>query len=79
MTWRELKKFIAKQSKLNKDFLDNEVKLYDYSNGDETNVDITELLCNEEESDDNSNWVPYLSINDEEQNDETETKEASVD
>jgi hypothetical protein len=80
MTWRELKNFINKQARLNKDFLETDVKLYNYENGDENDVDITELLCNDDESEnDNSNWVPYLSINDEEQDNETETEEASID
>ena len=80
MTWRELKNFINKQARLNKDFLETDVKLYNYDNGDQNDVDITELLCGDEESEnDNSNWVPYLSINDEEQDNETENEEASID
>lgn len=80
MTWRELKNFINKQARLNKDFLETDVKLYNYDNGDENDVDITELLCNDDESENNnSNWVPYLSINDEEQDNETENEEASID
>ena len=44
MTWQELKKFI---SKMDKSYLDSQVKLYDYSDGSEYNIDITELLINE--------------------------------
>jgi hypothetical protein len=79
MTWRELKNFINKQARQNKDFLDNEVKLYDYSDGEEYSADITELLCDKEESNnDQSNWTPYLSINNEEEYNETEVKETGV-
>lgn len=76
MTWQQLKKFI---SKIDKSFLDSDVKLYDFSNGDEYNVDVTELLINEcSEEDQNDGWVPYLSINGEEIED-GKTKKASVD
>lgn len=82
MTWRELKNFINKHARERKEFLDTEVNLYDFKDGEEYEVDVTELLCGEDEVEEseNSNWVPYLSINDcEEDNNETETKEASVD
>jgi hypothetical protein len=76
MTWQELKKFI---SKLDKSFLDSQVKLYDYSTGEEHEVDITELLINERnEEDENDGWVPYLSINEKELDNETETAETGV-
>ena len=67
MTWNELKTFI---SNLDDNFLDTEVLLYDFSNGDEHVVDITELML--------SGWTPYLSINEEELTDETKTEETSV-
>lgn len=77
MTWQELKKFI---SKLDKSFLDSNVKLYDYSTGEEYNVDITELLINEKnEEDENDGWVPYLSINEKELDNETEVAETGID
>lgn len=82
MTWRELKNFINKNARNNKCFLDTEVQLYNFKDGEEYQVDITELSCGDDEVDENSetNWVPYLSINDEEELDnETETKETSVD
>lgn len=81
MTWRELKNFINKRAKENKGFLDATVNLYNFEDGDEHEVNITELSCSDDESEDNSetNWVAYLSINDKEETDETETKEAGVD
>lgn len=76
MTWQELKKFI---SKLDKSFLDSQVKLYDYADGEEYEVDITELLINErDEEDENDGWVPYLSINEKELENETETAETGI-
>lgn len=76
MTWQELKKFI---SKLDKSFLDSQVRLYDYSNGDEHEIDVTELLINERnEEDENDGWVPYLSINEKGLNNETETAETGI-
>lgn len=79
MTWRELKNYINKSARSNTDFLDSEVKLYNFSTGDENLVDITELLCGEEESEhETSNWVSYLSINQEELDNETE-EETSID
>ncbi len=80
MTWRELKNFINKQARTNSGFLDSNVNLYDYNNGEEYPVDITELSCGDDEieHDSQTNWVAYLCINDEEQDNETETKEASI-
>jgi hypothetical protein len=77
MTWRELKNYINKQARENKDFLDEVARVYDFQNGDEYEADVTELLGDSEE--DESGWVPYLSINTEDVENETETKEASVD
>ena len=77
MTWQELKKYISKMAKT---FLESQVKVYDYITGEEYEADLTELLINEKnEEDENDGWVPYLCINEKELNDETETKEASVD
>lgn len=80
MTWGELKNFINKRARNNKDFLDHDVNLYDFSNGEEYRVNITELSCGEDEAEDGNitNWVAYLSIN-EEDNDEnnSKTKETS--
>jgi hypothetical protein len=80
MTWRELKNFINKQSKNNSSFLDSNINLYDYHDGEEYPVNITELSCGDDEIEDGSdtNWVVYLCINDEETNNETKTKEASI-
>lgn len=79
MTWRELKNFINKTARKRKDFLDNNVNLFDFESGDEHEVNITELLCGEDESDDSSNWIPYLSINDiKELENETEAKETGI-
>jgi len=76
MTWQELKKYI---SKMDKSFLDSQVKLYDYSDGEEYEVDITELLINErDEYDENDGWVPYLSINEGEIDNETEVAETGI-
>lgn len=80
MTWRELKNFINKRARTNSGFLDSNVNLYDYNDGEEYPVDITELSCSDEEVEhgNETNWVVYLCINDEEQDNETETKEASI-
>ena len=80
MTWRDLKDFINKRAKDNQLFLDMDVNLYDFSDGEEYEVSITELSCSGEELEDgnNTNWVAYLSINQEELEDEDQTKETSV-
>lgn len=80
MTWRELKNFINKNSRENKTFLDTEVQLYDFKNGEEYQVDVTELSCGDDEIDELSetNWVPYLSINGEELDNENQDEEASI-
>lgn len=76
MTWRELKKFI---SNIDKHILDSQVRLYDYSDGEEYDIDVTELLINECDSiDENNGWVPYLSINEKEEENETKTKETGI-
>jgi len=81
MTWRQLKNFINKSARQNKNFLDNIVNVYDFNTGDEHEINITELSCSDEEVEENSetNWVIYLAINDKEETDETETKEAGID
>lgn len=77
MTWQELKDYI---SNLDEEFLDSQVKLYDYNTGDEYEVDVTELLINEcNDEDENDGWVPYLSINEKELDNEDKTQETSVD
>lgn len=80
MTWRELKNFINKQSKKNVGFLDSDINLYNYEDGEEYPISITELSCSDDEIEDgnNTNWVVYLCINDEEQNNETKIKETSI-
>jgi hypothetical protein len=50
-------------------FLDTEVLLYDFNTGDEYVIDVTELMLN--------GWTPYLSINNEEINNEAKTEETS--
>lgn len=67
MTWRELKNYISKQSE---EFLDSTVKVFDYNDGSEIEADITELLCEERKGD--SGWIPYLIINSEVEDGETE-------
>jgi hypothetical protein len=66
MTWNELKTFI---SNMESNFLDTEVLLYDFNTGDEYVIDVTELMLN--------GWTPYLSINNEEINNEAKTEETS--
>lgn len=80
MTWRELKNFINKNARENKGFLDTEVQLYDFKDGEEYPVNVTELSCSDDEIDEHSetNWVPYLSINDEELDNENQNEEASI-
>jgi hypothetical protein len=68
MTWSELKQYIDSQDK---SFLEQPVKLYDFSNGEEFFADVTELLNG------NDGWTPYISINTEENN--GETQETSID
>jgi hypothetical protein len=71
MTWRELKQYIDDKCEA---FIDSEVKIYDYEDGSEFATDITELLCSDDEDDDNEGgWVPYLTINHEEFDSENET------
>lgn len=81
MTWRELKNLINKQARKNKQFLDTEINLYDFNDGSEHCVDTTELLLNHEENDidNDSNWVMYLSINHEESNNENQAAETGID
>lgn len=83
MTWRELKNLINKQARQNKAFLDTDVNLYDFKDGEEYSVGITELSCGDDELHDGceTNWITYLSINDKEleYDTETETQETSID
>jgi hypothetical protein len=76
MTWRELKEYIEHQDE---SFLDSEVNVYDYDNGSEYGASVTELLLGEH--DEETGWVPYLTINEEEHGNDNqdETKETSID
>jgi hypothetical protein len=76
MTWRELKEYIEQQDQ---NFLDSEVNVYDYNDGSEYGANVTELLLGED--DEETGWVPYLTINHEgEENDnEDKTEETSID
>lgn len=80
MTWRELKSYIEKQDE---DFMDSDIQVYDFSDGSEYEADVTELLFGEDEDEEEeAGWVPYLTINQKEYDDENakgETKETSVD
>ena len=75
MTWQDLKNYIETQSKLNKDFLKQDVCVYDYNDGEEHVADIIELL-NEKLEDNDSGWVSYITINDEVEN--GKVKKASI-
>ena len=78
MTWRELKSYIEKQDE---DFMDSDIQVYDFSDGSEYEADVTELLFGEDEEEE-AGWVPYLTINQKEYDDDNakgETKETSVD
>lgn len=80
MTWRELIAYIAKQAEnQDPDFLDSDIKVYDFNDGSEYKANVTELLFGED--DEETGWVPYLTINHEgEENDnEGKTEEASID
>ena len=80
MTWRELIAYIDGQAE-NKDtdFLDSDIKVYDFNDGSEYEANVTELLCGEDNKE--TGWVPYLTINHEgEENDnENKIKETSID
>ena len=75
MTWQDLKNYIETQSKLNKDFLKQDVCVYDYNDGEEHVADLIELL-NEKLEDNDSGWVSYITINDEVEN--GKVKKASI-
>lgn len=62
MTWRELKKYIEAQDK---QFLETQVRLYDFFSGDEYFADVTELHHGDD------GWIPYISIN-------TEVKDGKI-
>lgn len=62
MTWRELTQYIVKNSQNpDSDFLDSQIKIYDFNDGEEYEANVTELLFGEDEKE--SGWVPYLTIN----------------
>jgi hypothetical protein len=75
MKWQDLKNYIDTQSKDNKDFLKQDVCVYDYNDGQEHVADIIELL-NEKLEDSDSGWVSYITINDEVEH--GEVKKASI-
>lgn len=80
MTWRELTKYIKQQTDSNnEDFLDSEIKIYDFNDGSEYEANVTELLFGDD--DDETGWVPYLTINHEgdENDNQSEAEKASVD
>jgi uncharacterized protein involved in high-affinity Fe2+ transport len=77
MTWRELKEYIEQQDQ---NFLDSEVNVYDYNDGSEYGANVTELLLGED--DEETGWVPYLTINQEEEDEDgnkNEIENASID
>lgn len=76
MTWRELKDFISKTARKNKTFLDEDIKVYDFVDGSEFDVNVTELITNADSE--TSGWKIYLSINDKECNNESETQETGI-
>jgi hypothetical protein len=76
MTWKQLRDYIELQSKQNSSFLDKEVCVYNYDDGEEHVADIIELL-EEKEEEEHSGWVSYLTINEEEV-ENGKTKETSV-
>jgi hypothetical protein len=76
MKWRELKEFISKKSRKDKQFLDEDIEVYDFADGTEYEVNITELITNADSED--SGWKIYLSINDKECTNENETQETSI-
>lgn len=57
MTWEQLRDYIDKSAT---EFLQSEIKIYDYNDGVEYSADITELLCGKA---DEKGWIPYLTIN----------------
>lgn len=65
LTWGDLKNYINSQSD---DFLSSEVRVYNFEDGTEYDAGVTELLFGEDENEEG--WVPYLTINDEEKEDE---------
>jgi hypothetical protein len=75
MTWQDLKNYIETQSKGNKDFLKQDVCVYDYNDGQEHVADLIELL-NEKLEDSDSGWISYITINDEVEN--GKIKKASI-
>ena len=81
MTWRELKQYIDQQKKLLGDeFLDSDINVYDFVDGSEYKANVTELLFGEDEEE--TGWVPFITINQEEfdnENTKSEAEEASFD
>lgn len=71
MTWKQLKDYIELQSQKNNLFLDKEICVYNYEDGEEHSVNIIELL-EEKENEQDSGWVSYLTINEEIEDGQTE-------
>jgi hypothetical protein len=67
LTWGDLKTYIENQDE---DFLDNEVRIYDFTDGEEYDAGVTELLFGEDEE--GEGWVPYLTINEGDSNESDE-------
>jgi len=67
LTWGDLRNYIESQDE---DFLDSEVRIYDFNDGEEYDAGVTELLFGEDE--DGEGWVPYLTINEGESNGQDE-------
>lgn len=67
ITWGDLKNYIESQDE---DFLDSEVRIYDFNGGEEYDAGVTELLFGDDEEGDG--WVPYLTINEGENNESSD-------
>jgi uncharacterized protein involved in high-affinity Fe2+ transport len=58
------------------DFLDSQIKIYDFNDGEEYEANVTELLFGEGE--DESGWVPYLTINQDSDENDNKNKAAKI-
>lgn len=56
MTWKQLKNYIDKHP----EFLDHVAMVYDFNDGQEYEIGVTELLT--------ESWIPYITINTKEEN-----------
>lgn len=79
MTWRELKEYISICEDKDESFLDSNIQVYDFIDGSEYNANVTELLFGDDN--DENGWVPYLTINQEGDDDgnQSKIKETSFD